>query len=128
MKVAVLVYSIDKEDSLEKLGKFWITEIKDAPSSQDVQAHFLLVGNKFDLPEDQRKVNPQMIDDFKSSQQKKGNVIQGHFEVSAQKGDGIEDLAKAVEEHLKQQVASHPGVNIILEEQEGIVRGPGCKC
>ena len=80
--LAILVYSIDDENSYNKLN-MWLNDLK---SFCDEKIKIFLVGNKIDL-EDKRKISTEV--GYKYYQK---NNLNKFYEVSAKNGDNIKEL------------------------------------
>ena len=76
------VYDITSKDSFKSISDYWVKDVK----TQNENAKFLLVGNKYDLAEERRTVTEE-----EAKQYAENNGMK-FFEVSAKTGDGINDM------------------------------------
>mgnify|MGYP002626750584 CR=1 FL=1 len=81
-KVAILVYDITKQDSLDKIKNFWINDLKENITSDII---LFLVGNKIDLLE-KEEASEEDAQQFA----KKMNI--DLFNISAKENSGIDKL------------------------------------
>jgi small GTP-binding protein len=114
--LAIIVYSIDSEDSFNNLEK-WLNDIK-TQSNPDIK--IFLIGNKADL-EDKRKISKEIGEKFCND-----HKLSFFIETSAKTGFNVQNVfiqvAKELylqHEEIKNRV-SRPGSMMTMQEESGI--------
>ena len=114
--LAIIVYSIDSEDSFNNLEK-WLNDIK-TQSNPDIK--IFLIGNKADL-EDKRKISKEIGEKFCNN-----HKLSFFIETSAKTGFNVQNVfiqvAKELylqHEEIKNRV-SRPGSMMTMQEESGI--------
>ena len=114
--LAIIVYSIDSEDSFNNLEK-WLNDIK-TQSNPDIK--IFLIGNKADL-EDKRKISKEIGEKYCND-----HKLSFFIETSAKTGFNVQNVfiqvAKELylqHEEIKNRV-SRPGSMMTMQEESGI--------
>ena len=114
--LAIIVYSIDSEDSFNNLEK-WLNDIK-TQSNPDIK--IFLIGNKADL-EDKRKISKEIGEKFCND-----HKLSFFIETSAKTGFNVQNVFIQVaqelylqHEEIKNRV-SRPGSMMTMQEESGI--------
>ena len=114
--LAIIVYSIDSEDSFNNLEK-WLNDIK---TQSNPEIKIFLIGNKADL-EDKRKISKEIGEKFCND-----HKLSFFIETSAKTGFNVQNVfiqvAKELylqHEEIKNRV-SRPGSMMTMQEESGI--------
>ena len=93
-QVAILTYDITNESSFSSI-EFWIQELKYKVENENMI--LCLVGNKFDVNSNERKITTQKGKNFAQD----NNMI--FFETSAKTGEGVKDLFVTIANKVYEQ-------------------------
>lgn len=123
-KAVVLVYSVDSKSSLQTLH-FWITEAKKyAPKT----ALYVFVGNKFDIPASDRKVDDEEIQKFMARRKEETKGVDPiEYRISVKDNTGLnEALDDLLHRISSSEDFGKESAGVSLSATADDVRGGGC--
>lgn len=118
----VVVYSLDKPDTVKSLESIWIPEIDRNASAK---AKIILIGNKSDLVDTYPDQVAETRDLARQLAENHKHRIVGHLETSARNSDGIENTFSRLVENLMSEPLAQAKKEVTIPRGERI---HPCQC